>query len=102
MAKIVKKKIAKNKKKEVVKNSEPTTTAEFIEQTLSKMLHEIDNYDFDGLNDQEVRAHLGAIGQRYAMMSAEFPDGRAVIGYKRVYKVMLLGQTPAEAAQGRG
>lgn len=104
MAKLVRKKTSTKKAaaEKVEAPREPANKAEFIEQMLSKMLHEIDNYDFDGLNDREVRMHLGQIGQRYSTMSREFPDGVAVIGYKRVFKVMLLGQEPEAVARQRG
>jgi len=105
MAKVLKKKNLSTKKlNEVVveQRPPPKTKEQFITNQLVDLTEEINSIDFDSMTFEETLPKLGEIGHKYAVMSAQMEDGLAVVGYKRVFKVLLLGVSQAEAARQRG
>jgi hypothetical protein len=92
-------KTKKRKSKEV---SEPQTPHEWKVQQLTQA--QVEYHAAVGLSEgpEEVKEALKTLFGKYAPLAQEFNGARAVLGYKNVAKVTIMGQDPAVVAKFAG
>lgn len=95
-------KMVRNKAEKEAKKVAPKTSEEYLvaELTDFRKEHEAALKKYEG-SALTYQINMNGLIRAYAMKGEDFGDRRAVVGYKRVVKVMM-GEDIDKVAKGRG